>query len=222
MYILRLAVFASLRGRLRIIVVRHGQSEGNANGVIQGRLDFGLSDLGWRQAEATAARLARERVDRVIASPLRRAWDTATVIAGALGLVAEARDELLEYDIGAISGLTGRQVRERFPGIVAAYQRGERPRFPGEEGREEFLLRVSALLRDHRDADETVVAVAHGGVVGALCYAALGLDYGRPGMFRVANCSVTEFARDRSGRVVLQRVNDTCHLGDLLSENDGG
>ncbi len=207
---------------MRLLIVRHGQSEGNASGVIQGHLDFGLSELGWRQAEATAARLAGEKVDRVIASPLKRAWDTAGVIAGALGLEAEARPALTEYNIGAISGLTGPQVRERFPEMMAAYQRGERPRFPGEEGREEFLQRVSTVLHGLRDTGETVVAVAHGGVVGALCYAALGLDYGRPGMFRVANCSITEFARDRTGRVVVQRVNDVCHLGDLLSDGDRG
>lgn len=207
---------------MRLLVIRHGQSEGNVSGVIQGHLDFGLSELGWRQAEATASRLAREKVDRVIASPLRRAWDTAGVIAGALGLEAEARQALMEYDIGAISGLTGPQVRDRFPGIVAAYQRGERPRFPGEEGREEFLQRVGTVLQDHLNTDETVVAVAHGGVVGALCYFALGLDYGRPGMFRVANCSVTELVRDRTGRVVVQRMNDVCHLGDLLTVSDGG
>ncbi len=207
---------------MRLLIVRHGQSEGNATGVIQGHLDFGLSELGWRQAEATAARLARTKIDRVIASPLKRAWDTAGVIAGALGLEAEARPALTEYNIGAISGLTGPQVRERFPEMMAAYQRGERPRFPGEEGREEFLQRVSTALHSLRDTGETVVAVAHGGVVGALCYAALGLDYGRPGMFRVANCSITEFARGRTGRVVVQRVNDVCHLGDLLSDGDRG
>lgn len=207
---------------MRLLLIRHGQSEGNASGVIQGHLDYGLSDLGWRQAEATAAHLAHEKVDRLLASPLLRAWDTAGVIAGALGVSAEARPALTEYNIGAASGLTGAQVRERFPEIAAAFQRGERPRFPGEEGREEFFQRVSALLNALRETDETVVAVAHGGVVGALCYAALGLDYSRPGMFRVANCSITEFVRDRTGRLTVQRVNDTCHLHGLATAGDLG
>ena len=207
---------------MRLLLVRHGQSEGNASGVVQGHVDFGLSDLGWRQAEATAAVVATLKVDRVVSSPLRRAFDTAKVIGAAVGAEVEAFPGLMEYNIGEASGLTGAQIRERFPDIMAAYRRGERPRFPGEEGREIFLQRVSGVLDEFRETDLSVVAVAHGGVVGALCYAALGLDYGRPGMFRVANCSITEFGRDRAGRIVVHRINDICHLGEHVTANDLG
>jgi broad specificity phosphatase PhoE len=207
---------------MRLLLVRHGQSEGNATGVVQGHVDFGLSALGWRQAEATAATLAALKVDRVVSSPLRRAFDTATVIGAAVGVEIEAFPGLMEYNIGEASGLTGPQIRERFPDIMSAYRRGERPQFPGEEGREIFLQRVSGVLEELRDTDLSVVAVAHGGVVGALCYAALGLDYGRPGLFRVANCSITEFGRDRAGRVVVHRINDICHLGEHVTANDLG
>ena len=207
---------------MRLLLVRHGQSEGNASGVVQGHVDFGLSDLGWRQAEATAAALAPLKVDRVVASPLKRAFDTAKVIGAAAGVAVEPFPGLMEYNIGAASGLTGAEIRLRFPDIMSAYRRGERPRFPGEEGREIFLQRVSSILDEFRETDLSVVAVAHGGVVGALCYAALGLDYGRPGLFRVANCSITEFRRDRAGRVVVHRMNDICHLGEHVTANDIG
>ncbi len=207
---------------MRLVLVRHGQSEGNANGVVQGHVDYGLSELGWRQAEATAASLAPLKIDRVVSSPLRRAFDTAKVIGAALGVEVEPIPGLMEYNIGEASGLTGAQIRDRFPDIMSAYRRGERPRFPGEEGRELFLRRVSGILDELRDTDQSVVAVAHGGVVGALCYAALGLDYSRPGLFRVSNCSITEFGRDRSGRVVVHRVNDVCHLGEHVTANDLG
>jgi len=195
---------------------------GNSNGVIQGHLDFELSELGWRQARATAARLAEERVDRVVASPLRRALDTARLVATALGLEVETDDALLEYNIGMIAGLTGAEVRERHPEVVAAFRRGERPVLPGEEGRDVFLKRVSGALDLLSESGQTVVAIAHGGVIGAFCYTALGLDYRLPGIFEVANCSITEIIRDRSGRLVLRRHNDTCHLGDLTTVMDNG
>jgi broad specificity phosphatase PhoE len=201
----------------RLILVRHGQSEGNASGVVQGHLDFGLSELGRLQAEATARRLAAESIDRVVASPLLRAHGTAEAIADALGLEVEAERGLLEYDIGVISGLTGPQIRERFPEIAAAFARGERPRFEGEEGRDVFLARIREVLERLRSLGGTSVAVAHGGVVGAACYAALGLDYTRPGMFQAANCSITELVEGRHGGLVLQRHNDTCHLRGLTS-----
>lgn len=207
---------------MRLILVRHGQSEGNADGVVQGRLDFGLSALGEEQAKATAIRLSTERVDRMLTSPLARAARTADVIAEPHGLVVHPEPALMEYDVGHISGLTGVQIREQYPEIPAAYGRGERPKFPGEEGRDVFAARINAVLETLRESPDTVVAVAHGGVISALCSIVLGLDPARPGVFEVWNCSITELVTDRSGRIVLQRQNDTCHLNGLLTAADRG
>lgn len=200
---------------MRLILVRHGQSEGNAAGIAQGHLDYGLSELGRRQSEATGRRLRGETVDRLVSSPLIRAADTAAVLGTHLGLDWEPEPALTEYDIGAIAGLTGTEIRERFPEVAAAYGSGRRPVFPGEEGRTPFFDRIKVLLHSLATTDETVVAVAHGGVIGTLCYVVTGADYTRPGLFQVANCSVTEIATERSGALVLRRQNDTCHLRDL-------
>jgi broad specificity phosphatase PhoE len=207
---------------MRLLLVRHGQSEGNANGVIQGHLDFGLSELGERQARATAERLTELHIDRVLTSPLKRAAETARIIAGERGVLVQPEPALMEYDIGEASGLTGPQIRERFPEVSAAYARGERPVFPGEEGRELFHTRLGGVLESLRSTDDTVVAVAHGGVVSAYCYMALGLDLQRRGMFQVWNCSITEIATDRAGRLVIVRHNDTCHLEGIETAVDRG
>jgi broad specificity phosphatase PhoE len=209
-------------GVVRLILVRHGQSEGNASGVIQGRLDFGLSPLGEAQARATAERLAKERVDRMITSPLARAADTARLIAEPHGLVVEPEPALLEYDVGIVSGLTGAQIRERYPEVLTAHARGERPKYPGEEGREGFIVRVTAFLETLRHSNETTIAVAHGGVISAACSLVLGIDAFRPGVFHSWNCSITELTTDRAGRFVIQRQNDTCHLEGLLTTADRG
>lgn len=200
---------------MRLLLIRHGQSEGNAAAVVQGRLDFPLSALGRKQAELTAERMAGTGVDRVISSPLLRAAETATVIAQRLGMEWTPEPVLLEYDVGLVSGMTGPQIRERYPEIAAQYASGRRPMFPGEEGRETFFARLRGFLGGLVADDATVVAIAHGGVIGALCYAALGVDYTRPGIFQSANCSLTEIATDRTGRFVLTRHNDTCHLRRL-------
>lgn len=209
---------------MRLIFVRHGQSEGNASGVVQGRLDFGLSELGYRQAEETAKRLGGEPVSRILTSPLRRASETARLIADPLGMTVEPEPALLEYDIGIVSGLTAVQVRERHPEFAAARARGERPKYPGEEGRDVFQARITAVLDVLRgeEGDGAVVAVAHGGVINAVCAVVLGVDLHGPGRFQVANCSLTELVTDRSGRFVLRRHNDTCHLEDLVTNTDRG
>src|SRR6476646_5188364 len=112
---------------MRLVLVRHGQSEGNARGILQGRMDFGLTDLGRAQAEATARYLAGGRkVERLRSSPLTRAMETAQPIAAALGLEVEPEPALAEYDMGEASGLTWAEIRERFPAIVEAFREGRR------------------------------------------------------------------------------------------------
>lgn len=207
---------------MRLLLVRHGQSEGNASGIVQGHLDFDLTEIGRMQAEATAERLRTEKIDRIIASPLKRAFHTAAVIAEPHGLEVGPVRDLMEYNLGEVSGLTGAQIREKYPEVGQAFARGARPTFPGEEGREVFAARVRGVVESWAEARETVVAVAHGGVVTAICYAIAGIDARRPGLFEIANCAITEIALDRAGRRLIARHNDTCHLEGLLTRIDRG
>lgn len=208
---------------MRLVLVRHGQSEGNARGILQGHMDFSLTALGREQAEATARYLAGGRkVERLLSSPLARAMETAEPIAAALGLEVEPEPALAEYDMGEASGLTWAEIRERFPAIVEAFREGRRPSFPGEEGRDEFHARVSAVVRRLEESDGGTVAIAHGGVVSAICSMVLGLPAERRGVFETANCSIAEVVRDRSGRKVLLRQNDVCHLSGIVTRLDVG
>lgn len=207
---------------MRLLLVRHGQSEGNAAGIVQGSMDFGLTELGALQARVTAERLAREEIHRIVSSPLRRAADTAVAISEGTGVTIEFADGLREYDIGAASGLTAAEIRERFPDIAEARRRGERLPFPGEEGRDAFHARLRSVLDQIQGAGGTTVAVAHGGVVGAMCQIVVGLGPRHRGLFEAANCSVTEILRDAGGRLVIARHNDTCHLSGIVTRLDRG
>lgn len=208
---------------MHLLLVRHGQSEGNATGVVQGRVDFALSTLGEEQARATATRLAGVAIERVLSSPLLRAHQTAAAVAAPHGLEVERDHGLAEYDIGEASGLTGPEIRERFPHVVEAYRRGERPGYPGEEGRDAFQARILATIDRLRALPGTTLLATHGGVISLLCSLAVGLDQRfRPGVFQVANCSITEIATDRQARLVIERHNDTCHLEGLVTRVDRG
>ena len=209
---------------MRLILIRHGESEANARGIIQGRLDFGLSELGRLQAQRVAERLGNENIARLVTSPLLRAAQTADVIGAGRGLIPLAEPALMEYDAGEISGLTGEEIRKRHPEVVATYARGERPRFAGEEGRGVFTKRLADVLARLTSGPEgeTTVAVAHGGVVGAVCHLLIGLDLNRPGIFQVANCSLTVVGRERSGRLAIRSHNDVCHLAGIVTTPDQG
>ena len=200
---------------MALLLVRHGQSEGNAAGIIQGQLDSPLNALGREQAARVAERLRREGgADRIVASPLSRAFETALCIAEAVGLPVTKDERLMEYDFGQGAGLTFAQVRERFPATGVGRERGERPPIPDEEGLDVFDARVAAALADLLAEDSVTIGVAHGGVIGSALNHALRAGPEAPRLrVRTENCAITEFARDPSGRLVLRRHNDACHVG---------
>ena len=165
----------------RVLLVRHGQSEWNADGRWQGQADPPLTDLGRHQALHAARHLGV--VDAIVASDLQRATETAMIIANELGvgpLVLEAG--LRERDAGEWSGLTRREIERDWPGYLdapalaapapatSAPATVQRRRPPGWEPDGALIHRVlAALARVHDLApDGEVLALTHGGVIYAL------------------------------------------------------
>jgi probable phosphoglycerate mutase len=161
---------------MHLLVVRHGESTWNADGRWQGQADPPLSELGRAQARAASRGLGQ--VDAIVASPLVRAFETATIIGEELGVGPVLGDrDLIERDAGEWSGLTRAEIDERYPGWLepppdnehtsfgpAGPRRRRRP--PGWEDDEALLARgLSALARLERmDADDVLV-VTHGGLI---------------------------------------------------------
>jgi broad specificity phosphatase PhoE len=145
----------------RILLVRHGQSEWNAEGRWQGQADPPLSDRGRRQAHEAARLLGA--VDAIFASDLQRAAETAAIISSDLGVGPVVLDpDLRERDAGEYSGLTRDEIERRFPGSLSA-----RRRPPGWEADESLLARaLSALGRMAETVPGgEVLAVTHGGLM---------------------------------------------------------
>ncbi len=203
---------------MTLLLVRHGQSEGNARGIIQGQLDLPLTPLGREQAKRVAERLRSEGgSERIVASPLARAFETAEVIGEALGLPIATDERLMEYDFGQGAGLTFAELREQFPASGVGWERGQRPPIPGEEKLDVFDARVAAALTDLLAEDGLTIGVAHGGVIGSALNHALQGGGDAPRLrVRTENCAITELARDSSGRLVLRRHNDACHVAASL------
>lgn len=208
---------------MKLILVRHGESVGNFENRLQGQEDYPLTDLGEKQAELTAHRLAEEGVTALYTSPLLRAAATAGAIAKRLGCEAKVLPGIAEYSFGSLSGLTYREVREHFAATPeTAHLPPQEREYPGEEGRENFARRVTEAIWGVVDTHggQTVAVVSHGGPIALFCQAVLGLPYKRPMPFSIDNCSlaVVEVERDELSperRAVLVRLNDTCHLEPL-------
>ena len=210
---------------MRLILVRHGESMGNAAGIYQGWNDEPLSPLGERQVRAAACALA-ERVTRrdirpvaLYASPLQRAWRTGVVIGQALGLTPVAHPGLREIDVGAAGGVSFAEVDRRWPELLA--RRGELGLdygWPEGETGWAFRARVAAALDEilvrHRGAgpDEAAIVASHGGTMRfALAY----LRGDAPGLWpadQIDNCSLTEVAILTDGQHRVVSLNLCDHL----------
>lgn len=148
--------------RARLLVTRHGESEWNAAGRWQGQADPPLSDRGREQA-TRAARAARGLVERVVASDLQRAAETARIVAAHLELEVSLLQELRERDVGSWSGLTMTEVEARWPGWIAAGRKAE-----DAEHDDALWERVIVGLEHAAAPGGRALVVAHGGVIALL------------------------------------------------------
>ena len=152
----------------RILLARHGETEWNRIGRWQGQADPPLNDTGLRQAAELADRLAGQPISAVYASDLRRASETARVVADHLGVELTEDAGLREIDVGSWSGLTRAEVEERFPEGFSRWQAGG----IGHDGEtsDQLTERVVAAVERiaHAHPGETVLAVTHGGAIRAV------------------------------------------------------
>lgn len=211
---------------MRLLLIRHAESQGNHEGRLQGRKEFPLTERGIRQAQLLAERMSEWPVSAVYSSPIRRAHDTADMVASAARLDVIPEPRVQEYDFGEeLSGLTWQEIRDQNPEIIAALtgNASEFPRYPGEEGRANFRDRVCAALHDiakRHGSDDAVAVITHAGPIVVYVMETLGRGYGRPIPFVVDNTSVTTIELSSGGNefvpaAVVTGLNDTCHLAGL-------
>ena len=169
-----------------ILLARHGETDWNREGRWQGWADPPLNELGRRQATTLADELRETPFDAVYTSDLKRAHQTAEIVAAPHGVPVVADPQLREIDIGSWSGLTKPEIEERFPD-------GERP---DGETRDQHAARVVAaverIAREH--PGERILIVTHGGTMHRLVDAA-----GAENVTKLENCAVLElhFRDDR-------------------------
>jgi uncharacterized phosphatase len=194
----------------RIGLVRHGETDWNAQGKYQGRADIPLNAEGRRQAALLAEAMQGESWDTIISSPLRRAMETARPIAAAVGLTEIAEDpDLMERAYGEAEGLT---LVER----EAIWPEGE---WPGLEDWEDVATRGMRAI--HRVAaahpGKRNLVVCHGGLINSILAFISDGNLGT-GKTTIINTSRTMLDFDGTTWEIVS-VNDTEHL-ELLAAAD--
>lgn len=150
------------------LLVRHGETDWNRESRFQGHADPPLNARGREQARALAETLAGEPIVAAYASPLRRALETAEIVAQRLAVPVETDEGLREVDVGEWQGLTRSEIEQRFPEAYASWI-DYGPGWESGETYEAMGARVVAALRRlaARHGDDTVLVVTHGGPVRA-------------------------------------------------------
>jgi probable phosphoglycerate mutase len=178
---------------VRIVLVRHGQTEWSASGKHTSTTDLPLTDEGRRAATALRERLRDRDFALVLSSPRRRARDTCELA----GLKCEVDEDLAEFDYGDYEGLTTKEIRAERPDW-SLWRDGA----PGGEVAAQVGARVDRVIARALEAGGDVALFAHGHVLRVLAARWLELPPERGGSFALDTASVSELGFERETRVL--------------------
>lgn len=195
----------------RLVLWRHGQTDDNAAGRIQGHVDSPLSATGQEQARRAAPRVAAFEPEIVRTSDLRRATGTVAAFTALTGIPAGEDKRLREMFMGDWQGCTWAEVLHRWPALAARWRVDPEQAPPGGESQVEVAERAYEAVQDlDLDHDGTALLCCHGGVIRLLTARMLGLPTAAwPALSVVENCNWTVLARrgDGAGRWRLATYN---------------
>jgi broad specificity phosphatase PhoE len=208
------------RGRRRLVLWRHGQTTWNLENRFQGKTDIPLDDTGVAQAERAARLLSGLKPTAIVSSPLRRAAATAASLAEITALRVNYDADLVERDGGEWEGLTGQEIRDRYPAEHSVWEP------PGGETSEQVAKRVAAALGralDRLPAEGVLVVASHGAALRLGMVELLGFPeeiWERLG--GLSNCNWSIVAEGRSGWRLIEHNAGTLPkpvLSDDRTEN---
>lgn len=189
---------------LRLLFVRHGETDWNRERRIMGRQAVGLNETGRFQSLALRQALAGYSVDRVYASPLLRAVETVQILTEGRPVTTQWDERLVEVDYGEWVGKTFAEVRST-PDYVPYFKRLETPVAPAGESLFQVRDRMVDFLNEMKvkHADQVVLAVSHADTIKCALMAVLQIPFENIWRFRIDNVSVSLFESDASGDRVI-------------------
>ena len=201
-----------------VLLIRHGQSEGNAERRFGGHTATPLSARGRKQAHATAQALKDDQLTAIYSSDLARAVETARPLARLTGLPIDTTEAFRERSVGVMEGLTFEDAAQRHPEEYAALLRRDFEHvLNGGESYRQLLDRarnkLDEVIEQHKGG--RIAVFSHTGTICIMALHLMGaLDAPelKPVWISSANCGITRFELRADGFVRVLAVNDTRHL----------
>ena len=209
----------------KLYLVRHGQSDGNAEGRFGGHGPTPLSELGRKQAEATAKLLKKEGVNAIYSSDLHRALQTAEPLSQLTGIPVVQTSAFRERNVGVLEGLTFDESKQTFPDdYYALVNRNVHHVITDGESYRHLLRRSTThlweILRDHMGG--RIAIFSH---TGAICFMTLHLmgairrDTKQTPWIVTSNCGINRFEIRGRNNVRILALNDTRHLTSVTGND---
>ena len=200
---------------MKLLVIRHGESEADLSDVHEGRADFSLTERGHRQAQAMAEYVAANyHVDRIYASTLTRAMQTARHLSDATCVPIRPEHDLMEFNNGLLAGLPHKEAAEKYPRVPdlppdkSVYEQESLVEF--RDRAERILTKILAEASEN----DTVTVVSHGGTINQLYHAFLKLPVKDGMFFSTADTGIHEWIVEPTERRVA-RSNFDAHTKDI-------
>lgn len=199
---------------MKIYLIRHGQTDWNLEGKIQGKTDISLNETGLKQARLLAGAMGGRPVENIFTSPLKRALETARAVDGVLDAGIVLLPELREVDFGVWEGLTWTEIKRTYPEDFKLWDLNPVEHAPTEgEKQADVKLRCEAAMRQILgQARGDIAVVSHGAMLVFVVDYLLSRQRERKKII-VKNASITTVEYDRdTGMAFLEDLNDDRHL----------
>lgn len=198
---------------MRLYLLRHGETDWNAEQRAQGQSDVELNHTGRRQARDLAKALKSAPLAAVYSSPLKRAYLTATVIAAEHGLPVQVLSDLMELNQGELDGLLPEEMRQRHDHVLRRWNAGATSlKLPGGESMDELQERAWGAIQEIYSLHpaDGVAVVGHNLAILSIICTAIGVPLASFHRLRqdTGSLSVLDINRERN---TLLRFNDVCH-----------
>ncbi len=200
---------------MRLILVRHGETLANRENRVQGTTDVELTDYGIVQAEKLAQSLKTEPIERIVSSPLRRAYETARAISKFHNAMIETDSDLKEMNHGDFENLTIQELRKSHMSVLRQWETDPASIImPNGESLGDLQRRAWGAIESIAEGARNAIVVTHNMTIRTILCKIRGLDMLHIRKMRIDLVSKT-LVEFRSGRGVIVMLNDTSHLAEV-------